>query len=161
MDCIEIKSKPNFITVTDNSNIFKVTNKIAEDIIINATNVLIQNVVSAVEIQVNCSINEQVGDVVYLFDEYEVRKADNSNIATSKVIGIISYKINSTTCRVRTSGLFPDLLLESGSYYFLGTSGNLTKTATTASGSVLVGVGQALDDSNLLININSNYIIRS
>ena len=113
-------------------------------------------------IEADCTATEQVGDPVYISGTDAVRQADASSITTGKVVGIISEKMTATTCRVQVTGSVTLSGLTAGSAYFLSeTTGQITTTIPTASGSVVAYIGQALSSTNLLLNINPSPMIRN
>jgi hypothetical protein len=121
------------------------------------------------EIQINmdkeftCTATEQVNDLVYISAANTVAQANATDISTAQVVGFIASKSNDTTCRIRTYGVLNGFTgLTFGRQYFLSTtSGSVSLSAPTASDTVLVRVGKAVDADTLFVNINNNYIIRS
>lgn len=116
-----------------------------------------------IDVNLNCTASELVRDAVYMLSSSEVRRANNSDISTAKVVGFIVSKDTDTTCTVRFAGILSGFTgLEVGKQYFLDSSdGAITKTPTTSAGSVLVRIGQPTTTADLMININNNYTLRS
>jgi hypothetical protein len=161
-DSFDVVDSEIVTTVTNNEDSFEVTDEVGEEITINLTDVRLIPP-QDVDVNMNCTAIEQVGNAVYVFADGEVRQANNTNIATAKVIGFIVTKPTTTICTVRVIGIIDSFTgLTPGSEYFLdSTPGAITLTAPTTSGSVLVRLGQPTEDDRFLININNNYIIRS
>lgn len=105
--------------------------------------------------EANCSINEVVGDAVYLSGSNTVAKANASDISTSPVIGFIVEKPTSTSCVVQTEGEFSyPSPLSSNTVYFLDTvGGGITTTPPSSSGNVLQELGTSLNNGSLLIKL--------
>jgi hypothetical protein len=114
---------------------------------------------SDLDIDYTCTATEQIGDAVYQSGNGIVSQADNAIIGTARVVGFIASKPTTTSCKVRTgyplSG-FTGLVFDKT--YFLGLAGAIT--ATPPSIGVLVKLGNANNTTSLLININSQRIIR-
>lgn len=150
------------INISDNEDVIKIKEEVAERVIINATDVR-YSIVQTIDINMNCSSSEIVGDAVYLESNNEVRKANNSSIDTAKVVGFIVSKSSSTTCKVRIAGLIDDFtdLVVGKEYYLNHIDGDIDFNPPTSNQSVICRVGKAIDTDKFLININNNYIIRS
>lgn len=75
--------------------------------------------------------------------------------ATSNVIGIVESKSSATLCVVRVSGLTDALFtgLDETKNYFLSdtVAGEITTSAPTATGHVLVRIGQPFNSTNLVV----------
>lgn len=159
-DQFKVEDNSDATVIINNEDEFIVTDEVGETITINAVDVHIippQNV----DLSMNCTASESVGDAVYVFANGEVRRASNSSITTAKVIGFIITKPTATSCTVRIVGTVNSFAgLTAGSQYFLGVNGAITLIPPTIPGSVLVRVGNALDLGSLLVNINNNYTIR-
>lgn len=161
-DKINVVTEETTTVIVDNREVVEAREEETEKIIINASDVIFSGS-TALDIDMNCTATEQVGDAVYVFGDGEVRQANNSDISIAKVLGFVVNKSSDTTCKVRVAGVVDDFTgLSSGSQYFLsGVSGDIDTIAPTTTGSVLVRVGQAIDSDRFMVNINNNYIIRS
>lgn len=158
-DRFNVVDHDNVTVIVDNEDSFEVKDDVTK-LTINVADIrLIPSQNS--DIAMICSSVEQAGDVVYSFGSNEVRRADNSDISTAKVVGFIVSKSNDTSCLVRISGIINLGSLTVGGQYFLGNNGAIVLTPPTDAGSVIVRVGQSLSISDFLININNNYTIRS
>lgn len=160
-DQVNVVTEETKIIIEDNVEVVKSEEEETE-VIINAADVIISGS-QDVDIDMNCTANEQVGDAVYIFAGLDVRQANNSNISTAKVVGFIVSKSRTTSCKVRIAGRIDVFVgMTIGSQYFLdNVDGEIGENAPTTTGSVLVRVGQAIDTDVFLIDINNNYIIRS
>ncbi len=119
---------------------------------------------SVVEIEgVNCPVNAGLGDAVYITGSNTVGRANASNTATSKVIGLISDKTTATTCKVRLNGLLEvySSLVPTSTYYLGETDGQITTSLPSNPSSVVVEIGQALKNTSLTINIDEKEQISS
>jgi len=115
-----------------------------------------------VELELTCTTNEDVGDFVYINNSGVCITADHSDIDTAKVIGVITEKPTTTTCKVVCSGLANVFSsLTPGNIYFLGTNGGVTNTPPNLSGDVITVLGKALTSTLLLIELSNTYTIRS
>lgn len=161
-DKVNVVNEEEKAIIVDNLDVVEVREEVAEKIIINASDVVFSTVQS-IDVDMNCTTTEQVGDAVYVFSDGEVRQANNSNISTAKVLGFVVSKSDDTNCKVRIAGIIDEFVgLSVGSQYFLhNVSGDITDSPPTSSGSVIVRLGQPLEGDKFLININNNYIIRS
>jgi hypothetical protein len=110
---------------------------------------------------VPCEAAAQVGHAVYLNDDTLFRAQANS-LTTAQVVGIIQQKPSSTLANLRfiytTSSIY--MSLTPGAIYFLSatTPGEITTTAPTTSGALIIKVGNAVNDSQL--NFNFQIIAR-
>lgn len=107
----------------------------------------------------NCSINEGVGDLVYIYDEMEdgklnVRKVDPTDFNKMPAIGLIIKKFSNTECVVQTSGIVRNLFgsLTKGRNYFCGSNGQ-PKISFISPGFVQV-IAIAVGNEELLLNID-------
>lgn len=113
---------------------------------------------TSIELDFTCSASESVGEAVYISGNGAVSKADKSSISTAKVVGFISSKPTSTTCKVRLNGLLSGLTgISFGEVYFLDTNGTITTTPPTTG--VLSKVGLGYNTTSIVINIDNNYTI--
>lgn len=114
-------------------------------------------------IETDCTIDVEVGDAVYVSADDVVKRANNNDIDTAKVIGFVLEKPTPQTAYLILSGvvsLFTGLV--AGKQYFLdGYNGQITDTPPTDAGSVLVGVGMAITSTTLLVGLSNVYTIRS
>lgn len=82
-------------------------------------------------------------------------RAQANNTSNGNFLGIIEEKITSTLCNVRVLGVSPSIFtgLTENEEYFLSdiNPGEITTTAPTASGSVIIRVGQAFSATELLV----------
>lgn len=118
--------------------------------------------VERVEIAYTCTATEAVGDIVCLdpSGSNKVIKASNTSTSTAPAIGIIVSKPSTTTAVIRTgveSGGFVGIV--AGATYFLGTSGTLTTTAPTATGTIVQSVGIGVSSTKVLIDPEINYFV--
>lgn len=161
-DKIEVVDNENVTNVINNEDVVEITDQVGEKIIINATDVILSTTQS-IDVDMGCTATEQVGDVVYVFSDGQVRQANNSSITTAKVMGFIVSKSGDTSCKVRVAGTIDEFMgLSVGDQYFLdSTSGDITDSPPTAASSVIVRLGQAVKTDLFLIEINNDYIIRN
>ena len=161
-DKIDVVNNENVTNVIDNEDVVEVTDEVGEKIFINATDVILSTVQS-IDVDMGCTATEQVGDVVYVFSDGQVRQANNSSIGTAKVMGFIISKTGDTNCKVRVAGTIDEFVgLNVGDQYFLSsTSGDITDSPPTTTDSVIVRLGQAIKADLFLIEINNDYIIRN
>jgi hypothetical protein len=161
-DSFDVVDSEIVTTVTNNEDSFEVTDEVGEEITINLTDVRLIPP-QDVDVNMNCTATEQVGNAVYVFADGEVRQANNTNIATAKVIGFIVTKPTTTSCTVRVIGIIDFFTgLTPGKHYFLDdVNGDIDLTAPTTSNSVVTRVGQAIGTDKFLINISNNRLVRS
>ena len=163
-EVIELDSvESNILGVADKKEVVELKDEVFNTIQVANVNGQFTGGSNNIDILMNCSATEDVGDAVYIFSGMDVRQANNSDISTAKVIGFIVNKPTSTTCNVRVAGVIDAFVgMTVGSQYFLdGVDGEIIENAPTTPGSVLVRLGQAIDTDVFLIEINNNYIIRS
>lgn len=114
-------------------------------------------------IETDCTIDVEVGDAVYVSADDVVKRANNASIDTAQVIGFVLEKPTPTTAYLILSGvvsLFNGL--HPGKQYFLdGFDGQITDVPPVGAGTVLVGVGQAITSTTLLVGLSNVYTIRS
>lgn len=119
--------------------------------------------VSNIVFEANCTAAESAYDIVYISGSGEVRQADASDVSTGRAVGFIESKSSTTDCIVSMSGALVGFSgLTPGANYFLSeTPGQITTTAPTASGTLVVPVGKALSETTLIINIAEIYMTRA
>lgn len=161
---VEVVDDENSLTINTEDETVNVTEEIGGPISINSVDVRLIPP-SNVDVSMICSASEQVGDVVYIFSSAfgnpEVRRADNRDISTAKVMGFVVSKSSDTSCIVRIMGVVTNFTsLIPGEDYFLGLDGGVTNVATTISGSVIVPLGKALDVNRILLYITNSYYVR-
>jgi len=104
----------------------------------------------------NCNSNVQVGDFVYMDATATAQRGIATSAATSNIIGAVESKTSSTLCSIRVSGKTPanysglDVTKE---YYLSDTApGGIMTTPPTASGYIMVKIGQPLSVTQLVVN---------
>ena len=110
-----------------------------------------------------CNSTADVGDAVYVDSNGLFQKASASSKTEVHVIGFIDSKSSSTTCKIVTSGIMDKMSgLITGQDYFLSeTSGKITTTPPTTSGSITTHVGKAINSTTLMVGLSNVYTIRS
>lgn len=113
---------------------------------------------------VPCDSSVEVGDAVIMTMDGTAVQASASSFSTSNVIGIADAKESSLLCDIRTSGVSNNVysgLDPTLDYYLSDTApGKLTTTPPTASGAVILKIGQPFNSTSLLVS-KSLRIIRS
>ena len=117
---------------------------------------------SPVDVELNCTATEAIRDAVYVASDNTVNQATNTDIDKARAVGFILSKSSDTTCKVRVSGILSGFTgLEAGKPYFLDdVNGGITKDPVTTTGRLKVRVGQAVNSTDLNININNNILLR-
>ena len=162
-DQVDVVSEDVTIEIVSSSESVKVTDVAEETIIINASDVIFAGSMS-LDIDMGCSINEQVNDAVYVSGANLVSRANASSIDTAEVIGFIVSKASDTSCKVRINGTVDGFSgLTAGEIYFLAeTDGNITTTPVTAKDSVLFAIAKAINDTEIIVTTsNQDFVIRS
>lgn len=91
-----------------------------------------------------CTISEQIGDFVYLYDKSGdtdvVRTADCTDRQKMTSIGVIISKESDTVCKVQWRGETPAIFsgLDAGSRYFVADDGSPTSPSPTPSAGAYV-----------------------
>lgn len=110
---------------------------------------------SSLDIVYTCSTLIAVGNAVYISSADTVDLASNTTLSTTPCVGIVVNKPTTTTCTVRSMGVITGLVgLSEGSKYYLGTSGGVTTTAPTGSGSAVQLVGVSKNSTTLLLTLS-------
>lgn len=103
---------------------------------------------------VPCEALALVSHAVRMSGGIAIRSIAN-NATNGNVIGVIESKPTTTTANIRILGLSSSIftgLTENADYYLSDTvAGELTLTAPTASGSVVIRVGQAFSATELIV----------
>lgn len=118
-----------------------------------------------VEFYAMCSVDEAVGDPVYIFappilGTYIVRKVDITDRVKMPAIGVVKEKFTDTSCRILVcgilegaySGLAPGYMLYAGRYGGLVHSSDLPDPLVTRHYAQIIG--QAASDTDAVIQIN-------
>ena len=94
-----------------------------------------------------------VTDVVYGTGILAADRADNSALATSRVVGVVVAKPTTTTATIAYEGEVGGFVgLTPAATYFLGTAGGITATPPSTVGLYLRRLGVALNSSTLLFD---------
>lgn len=108
-----------------------------------------------------CSADVFEGAFVYL-DGTTFKNAIATGITTSRVIGIVEFKSDTTTCDIRIGGLTDEVFsgLVANTNYFLSSTvaGTVSTSVVTGSGNVLMKIGRPVTDKILLIGIELRTI---
>lgn len=112
---------------------------------VDTSNVLLTNV--------SCDSSVFVGACAYMNASGVAFNADASAFSTSNFIGIVESKASNTLCDIRVQGVTGALFssLDPTKEYYLGTNGALVTTPPTATGSVLLRVGQPFSATEMLV----------
>ena len=117
---------------------------------------------NAVLDNVPCDSTVAIGDVVRATLAGEVVRAEANDISTALVLGVCESKTSAVLCSVRLSGLSKPVFsgLDVTKTYFLSDSipGALTTVAPSASGSVVVKIGQPFSASALIVGVASPIV---
>lgn len=112
---------------------------------------------------VPCDSTVIEGDIVIMVSGVAFQ-ADASTIETSNAVGIAENKLSSTLCDIRVIGVTADIYsgLDTTKDYYLSDTqpGKLTIIPPTASGTVLLRMGQAFTSTSFLVN-KSLRVLRS
>lgn len=104
--------------------------------------------------QIPCEALALPGHAVRMSGGIAVR-AQADNATNGNLLGIIEQKYNSTLCDVRVVGVSGSIytgLTENAEYFLSDTTpGELTLTAPTAPGTVILRVGQAFSATELMV----------
>lgn len=113
---------------------------------IDSLNIVLENV--------ECEASVFIGAVVRM-DSGIAKNALANNKANSNVIGVVQNKISSTRCDIRVTGITPEIFsgLDDTKEYFLSdtVAGVITTSIPTASGTVVVKIGQPFTDKMFLV----------
>ena len=114
---------------------------------------------SQTKIVAACGGSDAVNDLVYVTGPavgglVQVSKADIDDVAKMPAIGIITAKSTSTRCTVALGGVVPIAGLLPGATYFVGPTGQPTRTRPPAgpAGRFIQAIGIALDVGRLSLN---------
>lgn len=104
---------------------------------------------------VPCDASVFVGAAVRMTGGGTAVNALADSLANSNMIGIVQFKPSSTLCNIRVLGLTPDIYvgLDVSKEYFLSdiNAGEITTTIPTASGHIVLKVGQPFSAIKLLV----------
>ena len=115
-----------------------------------------------------CDASVVVGDLVYLNTaQNRMEKALATTISTLPAIGFVMNKSDATHAEIATDGNVTVLTddagaaLVSGYIYFVSTTvaGKITRIAPTASGHFIQKVGSALNQTTVLVNLDSDLVM--
>lgn len=113
--------------------------------------------------QVPCEADALVGHAIRMAGGIAVR-AQANNSTNGNFFGIIETKYNATLCDIRVQGVSGSIYsgLTENVEYFLSdlVAGEISTTSPTASGSVIIRVGQAFSATELLV-IKGIRVVRS
>lgn len=105
---------------------------------------------------ITCDATVSVGSVVRMNGSTAVNAIADSTV-NSRVIGICVSKSNATTCNILTCGPTGAILsgLTVNENYFLSatSAGDITTTAPTGSGQIVIHIGRPLTSTRLIIQI--------
>jgi len=108
-----------------------------------------------------CDSSVFEGAFVYV-DSGVAYNAIATGILTSRVIGVVESKSDSTTCDIRVAGLVEDILtgLDDNVNYFLSSTvaGTIGTTVVTGSGNVLLKIGRPITSTIFLLGIELRTI---
>lgn len=160
---VKVVDQQNKIDIIDNKDVVEINEGIGEKVVINATDTRF-SIVQSIDIDMECTSAEQIGDAVYVSGNGAVSRANATSIATAEVFGFVVTKSGDNNCKVRTAGFlggFSGILY--GQTYFLDISdGQITTIAPTASGNVVFAIATGLDESRIrIITSNRDLVIRS
>jgi hypothetical protein len=109
-----------------------------------------------VKLTVNCDATVAVGDVVRM-DGSTAVKAIATSFLASNVVGIVTSKASSTSCNITVCGPINGAIgsLDTTRQYFLSdsTPGQLVTTPPTNSGSYVIRIGNAINSTTLVLNL--------
>jgi hypothetical protein len=133
---------------------------------INKLQSLFQDITTAIGNSVTFSYvageNITMGQIVYIGLDGHAFIADNTNINCMDVIAGIATKdaIMGTSVQVAKFGkISASTGLVAGKHYFLGTAGTVTNVCPLASGSFICGIGAAVDNTTMLLQIGESILI--
>ena len=110
-----------------------------------------------------CESSVEVGDFVYLNSSGIAAKAIADSKSTSKVLGIVENKPNLTVCDIRFFGIttvqFSGLQLDEDYWLSDSLAGTKTTVKPTISNHYAISLGQAISDSEFLIDIGTRFKI--
>jgi hypothetical protein len=103
----------------------------------------------------NCTVTEQVRDIVFDNVANGVRQANATSTATMPVVGVITSKPTPTTCIVARSGEVTGFagLVVGQEYYASTTAGQISILVPLGSGQVAQYVGYAKNATTLVVQI--------
>ena len=105
----------------------------------------------------NCSVSVQLLDAVFIDAADSVDRANSSSISTMPVIGIVTEKPTSTTCKVQRNGAiagFSGLTVKEA--VFVDTSdGGISTTIPIASNAIKQKIGIAKDTNEIQLEIGA------
>ena len=103
-----------------------------------------------------CDASVSVGDAVIVSAAGTVQRAIATSLASSNVLGICESKTDDTTCDIRVAGKTEAIYtgLDVTKEYFLSdlVAGGLTTIPPTASGHVVVRLGQPVSETEFAVN---------
>ncbi len=115
---------------------------------IGGANVVLLNVPCASSVYVGAAVRMNVGGTAI--------NAIADNLENSNIIGIVELKQSLNVCNIRVLGVSENLFsgLDVTKEYYLSDSvaGQITTTIPTASGSVVLRVGQPFSETDFLVN---------
>ncbi len=119
----------------------------------------------------SCDPSDSVAAWVYVSgpssgDIYQVRTADPTDAVKSKAVGVITAKLSTTTCLVRTSGVAAVFSgLTPGRSYYVGADGlsNLVAPSPDISNPTVwvQAVGRALDATHMTVDPSHDLVVRA
>lgn len=105
---------------------------------------------------VTCLASVYVGAAVRMNASGVALNAIADSVSNANIIGIVESKDGTTLCNIRvlgvTSGIFSSLDVTKEYYLSDSIAGQITTTIPTASGHVVVKVGQPFSSDSLLVN---------
>lgn len=120
------------------------------------------NSANAILTGVPCDASVVIGDFVRM-DSGVAVKAIADNLTNSNVLGLVELVNGDSTCTVRINGVSESLFagLNEGLEYYLSdtTPGAITSVAPTASGTVVLKLGQPFDAQRLIV-LKGSRILR-
>lgn len=111
--------------------------------------------------EAECAASDNVGDPVVLDASVDDRvESLSSNVYDDLVVGIIQTKISTTRCIVIVMGLLVGITtgLTRRKAVFISTTGGLTTTPPPTGHQQIIG--QAVNDTDIVININNQKVIQ-
>ena len=104
---------------------------------------------------VTCDASVFLGAVVRMNASGEAENALADSLANSNIIGIVTEKPSSTVCTIRVLGVTDSIFtgLDVTQEYYLSdtNAGELSTSIPTASGSVIIKVGQPYSNTEFLV----------
>lgn len=131
---------------------------------IDAINEALQNISAAGSgasvISITADSSTAVGDLVYIDGNGIAQRAIATSAVTSRVVGFILTKPDSTTARITQYGLSNRSGLITGLKYYLSANspGQVQVNAPTAAGTIIKQIGVAVSTSTILFNINKTPV---